>query len=148
MRKGKRKGSSHSTRPISSEVASICNLTEEQVEGLIVELAKRGYTPSMIGMILRDQYGVPLTKLVIDKKITQVLKERGLAPKIPEDLANLIRRATTIRRHLEEHPKDMFSRRGLQLVESKIHRLVKYYKREGVLPPDFQYKPEKIIIIP
>ncbi|RLF14250.1 MAG: 30S ribosomal protein S15 [Thermoprotei archaeon] len=148
MRKGKRKGKSHSTRPIASEAANTCNLTEEQVESLIVELAKKGYGPSMIGIILRDQYGVPLTKLILDKKITQVLKERGLAPPIPEDLANLIKRATRIRRHLEEHPKDKFSKRGLQLVESKVHRLIKYYKREGVLPPDFEYKPEKVSIIP
>lgn len=148
MRRGKRRGSSHSTRPIASEATNICNLTEEQVEGLIVELAKKGQPPSMIGTILRDQYGVPLTKLIIDKKITQALREHGLAPSMPEDLANLIKRAQRIRRHLEEHPKDTFSKRGLQLVESKIHRLVKYYKREGLLPPEFEYKPGKVTIIP
>ena len=148
MKKRKRKGKSHSTRPITSEAATICNLTEDQIESLIVELAKKGYPPSMIGIILRDQYGVPLVKLILDKKITQVLKERGLASPIPEDLANLIKRASRIRRHLEEHPKDKFSLRGLQLVESKIHRLIKYYKREGILPPDFEYKPEKVAIIP
>ncbi|MEM4700317.1 MAG: 30S ribosomal protein S15 [Candidatus Nezhaarchaeales archaeon] len=147
MKKGKRKGKSHSTRPVVSEALSICNLAEGQVEDLIVELAKKGYGPSMIGMILRDQYGVPLTKLVIDKKVTQVLKERGLAPSIPEDLANLLKRAARVRRHLEEHPKDKFSKRGLQLIESKIHRLVKYYKREGILPSDFEYRPEKASII-
>jgi small subunit ribosomal protein S15 len=118
------------------------------LEGLIVELAKKGYGPSMIGVILRDQYGVPLTKLVLDKKVTQVLKERGLAPSIPEDLANLIKRATSARRHLEEHPRDMGSKRGLELIESKIRRLIKYYKRRGVLPLDFEYKPEKVAVIP
>ncbi|MCX8204306.1 MAG: 30S ribosomal protein S15 [Candidatus Nezhaarchaeota archaeon] len=147
MKKGRQKGKSHSTRPVVSEALNICSLTEGQVEDLVVELAKKGYSPSMIGMMLRDQYGVPLTKLVIDKKITQVLRERGLAPKIPEDLANLIKRATRVRRHLEEHPKDNFSKRGLQLIESKIHRLIKYYKREGVLPLDFEYKPEEVAVI-
>lgn len=148
MRKRKRKGKSHSTRPITSEAANVCPLTEEQVESLIVELAKKGYPPSMIGTILRDQYGVPLVKLILDKKVTEVLREKGLAPPIPEDLANLMRRAARVRRHLEEHPKDKFSLRGLQLIESKIHRLIKYYKREGVLPPDFEYRPEKVTIIP
>lgn len=147
MKKSKRKGKSHSTRPVVSEALNICSLSEGKVEDLIVELAKRGYGPSMIGMILRDQYGVPLVKLITDKKITQVLRERGLMPSIPEDLASLLKRAARIRRHLEEHPKDNFSKRGLQLVESKIHRLIKYYKREGILPPDFEYKPEKVPII-
>lgn len=148
MKKSKSKGKSHSTRPIASEVASICSLKEEQIESLIVELVKRGYQQSMIGTILRDQYGVPLTKLVIDKTISEVLKEKNLAPTIPEDLANLIRRATRARRHLEEHPKDKFSRRGLTLIESKIRRLIKYYRREKVLPQDFEYKPEEVSVIP
>ncbi len=95
----------------------------------------------MIGIILRDQYGIPLVKPILGKSITEVLQEHGLAPQIPEDLMNLIRRAVKIRKHLEEHPKDLSARRGLNLVESKIHRLVKYYKRVGKLPQDFTYTP-------
>lgn len=117
-----------------------------EVEELVVSLAKKGYPPSMIGIILRDQYGIPLAKMVTKKKITQILRERGLAPEIPEDLYNLIRRAMRVRRHLEEHPKDYHSKRGLQLIESKIRRLVRYYKSRRVLPPDWEYKPERISI--
>ncbi len=116
--------------------------TQEEVEQLIIELARRGFPPSMIGIILRDQYGIPSVKAILGKSITDVLQEHGLAPQIPEDLMNLIRRAVKIRKHLEEHPKDLSAKRGLILVESKIHRLVKYYKRVGKLPPDFVYKPE------
>lgn len=116
--------------------------TQEEVEQLVIELAKRGFSPSMIGIILRDQYGIPLVKPILGKSITEVLQEHGLAPQIPEDLMNLIRRAVKIRKHLEEHPKDLSARRGLNLVESKIHRLVKYYKRVGKLPQDFTYTPE------
>lgn len=95
-------------------------------------------------MILRDQYGIPLVKSVTGKKITKILEERGIKQDLPEDLLNLIKRALRIRKHLEEHPKDMSSRRGLQLVESKIHRLVKYYKRVGKLPQDFVYNPQAL----
>lgn len=146
MRKSKEKGKSHSTRPIMSDVAAKLKLSEDDVVSLIVDYAKRGYPPSMIGTILRDQHGIALTKAIIGKKITQVLTEKGLAPQLPEDLSNLIKRAVRIRRHLEEHPRDHFSFRGLQLVESKIHRLVKYYKRKGILPPDWRYEPEKIFL--
>jgi len=118
----------------------------EEVEELVVSLYRKGYPPSMIGIILRDTYGIPSVRAVTGKKLVRILRERGLAPEIPEDLANLIRRAARVRRHLEEHPKDYHSKRGLQLIESKIHRLVKYYKRIGVLPPDWEYKPERVSI--
>jgi len=100
----------------------------------------------MIGLLLRDTYGIPSVRAVTGKKLLRILEERGLKPEIPEDLANLIRRAARVRRHLEEHPKDYHSKRGLQLIESKIHRLVEYYKRVGVLPSDWGYKPERLSI--
>ncbi|MGB9831022.1 MAG: 30S ribosomal protein S15, partial [Fervidicoccus fontis] len=87
-------------------------------------------------------YGIPLVKTVTNKKITQILKERGLLPQIPEDLYNLIRRAVNVRRHLSEHPKDENVKKGLQEIESKIRRLVRYYKRIGRLPPNWEYSPE------
>jgi len=100
----------------------------------------------MIGLLLRDTYGIPSVRAVTSKKLLKILEERGLKPEIPEDLANLIRRAARVRRHLEEHPKDYHSKRGLQLIESKIHRLAEYYKRVGVLPSDWEYKPERLSI--
>ncbi|UNQ72638.1 30S ribosomal protein S15 [Infirmifilum sp. NZ] len=146
MRKSKEKGRSGSKRPPELKKPDWVDASPEQVEGLVVSLYRKGYPPSMIGLILRDQYGIPLVKAVTGKSILQILRERGLAPEVPEDLMNLIRKAIRIRKHLEEHPKDYHSKRGLQLVESKIHRLAKYYKREGVLPPDWRYEPEKIAL--
>ncbi|MGC9153320.1 MAG: 30S ribosomal protein S15 [Vulcanisaeta sp.] len=137
-----KRGRSSSVRPVSKVTPSWVSYTQEEVEQLVIELAKRGFSPSMIGVILRDQYGIPLVKPITGKDITEILQEHGLAPQIPEDLMNLIRRAIRIRKHLEEHPKDLSAKRGLNLVESKIHRLVKYYKHVGKLPPDFVYTPE------
>jgi small subunit ribosomal protein S15 len=37
----------------------------------------------------------------------------------------------------------MSSKRGMQLIESKIRRLAKYYKREGKLPEDWAYNLEQ-----
>ncbi|MEM1663643.1 MAG: 30S ribosomal protein S15 [Pyrobaculum sp.] len=139
-----KKGRSRSTRPAHPTVPTWINYTPDEVEQLVLELARRGFQPSQIGLILRDQYGIPLVKSVTGKKITKILEERGIKQDLPEDLLNLIKRALRIRKHLEEHPKDMSSRRGLQLVESKIHRLVKYYKRVGKLPQDFVYNPQAL----
>ncbi|AKG38995.1 MAG: 30S ribosomal protein S15 [Infirmifilum sp.] len=146
MRKSKEKGRSGSKRPHELKKPEWVTMRKEEVEELVVSLYRKGYPPSMIGLILRDQYGIPLVKAVTGKSILKILRERGFTPEIPEDLMNLIKRALRIRRHLEEHPKDYHSKRGLQLTESKIHRLSKYYKREGVLPPDWKYEPEKMAL--
>lgn len=138
----RKRGRSGSKRPVRKEVPEWVQYTPEQVEQLVVELAKKGYQSAQIGLILRDTYGIPDVKLITGKKISKIMKEHGLYPKVPEDLLNLMRRAVNLRKHLEQHPKDLHSKRGLQLIESKIRRLVKYYKSKGVLPADWRYTPE------
>ncbi|BAB65365.1 30S ribosomal protein S15 [Sulfurisphaera tokodaii] len=143
MNKKRPNGKSHSTRPVRSGAPKWVRFTREEVELLVEELAKKGYSPSMIGIILRDQYGIPLVKQITGKKLTKILEEKGLAPKIPEDLFNLIRKAANVRRHLFEHPKDKRAKKGLEEIESKIRRLADYYKRIGKLPKEWKYEPEK-----
>jgi len=113
--------------------------SNEEIEELILKLKKEGNSTSRIGIVLRDQYGIPDVKLVTGKKITRILEDHGQELKYPEDLMNLIRRAVNIRDHLDENPKDLHTRRGLRIIESKIRRLVKYYVREGVLPEGWRY---------
>ncbi|MCX8195513.1 MAG: 30S ribosomal protein S15 [Acidilobaceae archaeon] len=143
MNRRKEKGKSGSTRPARPQPPSWLSFTPEEVELIIEELAKKGYKPSMIGLILRDQFGIPLVKPILGKSVTQVLEEKGQAPKIPEDLLSLMKKAVNIRRHLDEHPKDTHAKRGLVDTESKIRRLAKYYKRVGKLPKDWEYSPER-----
>ena len=135
----RRKGKSHSTRPPTLKYPEWLELTPETVEQIVVNLAKQGIPPSQIGMILRDQYGVPTFKQVTGKKLVDFLKEQNLAPTLPEDLQKLIERAERLRRHISKHKKDFKNKHALELVEAKIHRLVKYYKRIGVLPKDWKY---------
>ncbi|MCY0868578.1 MAG: 30S ribosomal protein S15 [Desulfurococcus sp.] len=145
MNKKRDRGQSHSTRPARAGPPRWLKLemSPSDVELLVVELARKGYPPSMIGVILRDQYGIPLVKQVTGRRLTEILEKHGVKISIPEDLMSLIRKAINLRRHLEEHPKDKHSKKGLIEVESKIHRLVKYYKRIGKLPHDWVYDPEK-----
>lgn len=136
----KEKGRSHSTRPVGKRPPSWCKYTSDEIVALVVKLAREGNPPSKIGVILRDQYGIPLVKAIVGKSIVEILKENGLAPKIPEDLDNLLRKAARISAHLQKYRKDTHNRRALQIVESKIHRLSEYYKEKGVLPPNWEYK--------
>ncbi len=135
----KRHGKSKSVRPASKKAPEWCKRTPEEVEALIVKYARSGESASKIGLILRDQHGIPLVKNITGKRITQILREKNLAPQYPEDLMNLVRKAQRLKAHLEEHPKDLHSKRGLQLIESKIHRLTKYYKNRKILPLDWKY---------
>jgi small subunit ribosomal protein S15 len=136
------KGKSHPIRPVSRRPPSWCKYQPEEVEALVVKLAKEGHSPSRIGTILRDQYAIPLVKPITGKTITQILRESGLAPPIPEDLAELLKKAERLAVHLERNKKDLHNKRALQLIEAKIHKISRYYKREGVLPPNWKYEPK------
>jgi len=136
-----KRGRSGSTRPVSKKPPSWFKYTPEEVEALIAKLAKEGNSASAIGAILRDRQGIPLVKPVVGKTITEVVRAGGQSPKIPEDLDYLFRRAGGLRKHLEKNRKDYVNKRTLAGVESKIHRLVKYYKARGKLAPEWEYKP-------
>ena len=93
--------------------------------------------------ILRDTYGVPDVRRILNKKIGKILEENKLKPKLPEDLVALIKKQLNILKHLESNKKDMPAKRGLQLTENKINKLIKYYKREGILDKDWIYDRQK-----
>jgi small subunit ribosomal protein S15 len=134
------KGKSHETRPVSKRAPNWCKYQPEEVEALIVKLAKEGNSPSRIGTILRDQHSIPLVKPVTGKRLMKVLQENQLAPSMPEDLASLLKKAESLALHLEKNRTDLYNRRALQLIEAKIHKVSRYYKHEGILPPNWKYE--------
>jgi len=122
-----------------SENPSWVALNATEVEDLIVKMAKDGFTSAMIGLMLRDQYGVPDVRLLTGKCITEFMKDKGVAAALPEDLSSLMRRAIALNVHLRDNKGDHSNRRGLQLIESKIRRLEHYYKDNGILPREWKY---------
>jgi small subunit ribosomal protein S15 len=140
------RGRSHSTRPVSKRPPNWVVYQPDEVKALIINLAREGKTQSQIGNILRDVHGVPLVKPIVGYGVRKVLEEAGLAPEIPEDLYNLMVRATRLRRHMDRNPTDYSNKRGMQLTESMIYRVTKYYKRKGVLPRDWNYRREIVTV--
>ncbi|KAF2013496.1 40S ribosomal protein S13 [Aaosphaeria arxii CBS 175.79] len=134
------KGISSSAIPFSRQPASWLKTTPEAVVEHICKLAKKGATPSQIGVVLRDSHGVAQVKVVTGNKILRILKSHGLAPQLPEDLYMLIKKAVAVRKHLSTNRKDKDSKFRLILIESRIHRLSRYYKTVGVLPPTWRYE--------
>ncbi|CAE7693531.1 COG3 [Symbiodinium microadriaticum] len=88
----------------------------EDVCDHICKLAKKGLTPSQIGVTLRDSFGVPQVKNVTGNHILRILKTNGLAPTLPEDLYYLIKKAVSIRKHLDKNRKDKDAKFRLILV--------------------------------
>jgi small subunit ribosomal protein S15 len=119
------------------------SLNPREIEGRILELAKGEKSTSEIGMILRDQYAVPDVKIATGKTVSQILAQNKIVPEIPEDLQNLIKTSLKLKKHIDGHPKDFKTKRNLQLTESKIRRLMKYYKREERLPATWKYSLEQ-----
>ncbi|MBI2133916.1 30S ribosomal protein S15 [Candidatus Woesearchaeota archaeon] len=143
----RKKGKAGSKKPLSKTKPSWGRYKEKEIELLVVKLAKEGSTSSHIGMLLRDTYGIPGVKMVSGKSITKILKERKVSSAIPEDLMSLIKKNIAEKRHLETKRTDMTAKRGLQLTESKIRRLVKYYKRTGRLAHTWEYDPDKVRLL-
>merc|ERR1711924_343868 len=106
----------------------------------ITKMAKKGVLPSQIGVSLRDSFGVPKVKAVTGNKILRILKLQGLAPTIPEDLYHLIKKGVQMHKHMEKNKKEKDSKFRLVLVESRIHRLARYYRLAKMLPANFKYE--------
>ena len=134
-----RHGKSHQTRPPSKSTPNWVTTTADDARTAALKLAKEGLSPSRIGQTLRDDYGVPLVKPLLGKSLGKVLAEGKAAPKVPQDLQDLIERARRVQKHLQSHKSDRKNVHSLELVEAKIYRLSKYYKEKGVLPSDFKY---------
>ena len=118
------------------------NYTPEEVEKLIANKYQKGTTKSQIGMILRDQYGIPSVKDLTKRNINKILKERGVKEELPEDLIALYKKAVKLHIHLEKAKKDKHSIRSRVVLENRIKRLINYYKDKKVLPQDYKYSLE------
>jgi len=137
------KGKSGSKRPYRTAPPEWVAYDKKEIEELVVKLGKAGKNSSMIGLILRDEYGIPDVKLSVGKSISEILAAHGISQKFPEDLISLLKRAVKVAAHAKSNPKDASAKRGVQLTEAKIKRLADYYKRAGEIPEDWQYDIEQ-----
>ena len=135
----RRKGQSGSRRPLVAKSPEWVPIEADEVEETVGRLAAQGKSSAEIGAILRDQYAVPNVRLATKKTVTQIMSARGTKFEMPEDLAYLMRQAVSLQSHLKANRKDRSNTRGLQLTESKIRRLSRYYQERGVLPANWDY---------
>ena len=139
----RKKGRSGSTRPSEKKKKTWVKYDAKEVESLVVKLAKSGLSKSLIGLTLRDSYGIPEVKDITKKSIGKILEKNKLEQELPEDLSALIKRDIQLIKHFETNKQDRVAKRGIQLTESKINRLVRYYKKKKVLPQDWKFDKDK-----
>lgn len=141
-----RRGRSGSKRP-TKQRPDWSPLSPGEVEKQVIALTKEGKTTSGVGTYLRDQFGVPSVRGATGKKVTKILAASGQAPKLPEDVTNLLKRVVDLQEHLAKHPKDLNNSRQLELAEAKIRRLSKYYVRTKRLPDDWKYSRKTVKLL-
>jgi len=135
----RKKGKSGSKKPVKKVLPTWLRYKPKEVELIITKLAKEGKNASEIGLVLRDTYGIPDIRTLFNKKIHEVLEKAEMLPEVPDDLIALIRKSVEIKKHMDHNKKDQTAKRGLNITESKIKRLTKYYKRSGKLSSEWKY---------
>jgi small subunit ribosomal protein S15 len=97
--------------------------SEDEVKSIILKLAEKGVTSEKIGLILRDQYGIPKVKLY-NLKISKVLKEKG---KYEEPtVINLTKKLQKLTEHNNKHKGDRKTERSLIITKAKIKKRQEY----------------------
>jgi small subunit ribosomal protein S15 len=143
----RRRGSSGSDRPTADDPPEWSDVNEDAIVDRVVDLAEEGHAPSEIGMKLRDEgvdgTPVPDVSLATGRSITEILEVEGAGPDLPEDLRNLMERAVGLHEHMDANPNDHQNKRALQNTESKIRRLVEYYRGDE-LDEDFTYSADTV----
>jgi small subunit ribosomal protein S15 len=143
----RKRGKSGSKKPVNMKPKKWVTMKKDEIESMVVSLAKERNTSAAIGTILRDKYGVPDVSAATGKPITKIMKENNIYPELPEDMMNMLKKAVLLRAHLDLNKPDKHSKRGLENLESKIRRLGKYYMRKGSLPKKWKYSPEEAKLI-
>jgi len=98
-------------------------MKEPELKKVIAELAEKN-SPSQIGIILRDQYGIPTTQ-IFGKKLNAYLIELGIDRK--ESLENAEIKIERMKEHLKKNITDKSAKHKLQKAQSHLNTIRKYH---------------------
>lgn len=99
--------------------------TEEEVRDIILKIAEKnpGMTSEKIGLVLRDNYGIPKAK-IYGIKISEVLKDAGKY--ISPEEKNLKGKTANLEKHGAKHKHDQRTRRSLIITKAKLKKVSDY----------------------
>ena len=142
----KKHGKSKSRKPVL-EMVEKPSVSADEAQQAILGYAKQSMHQARIGQVLKEKHGIKYSKDFFGKRLGRVLEDSGVKREFPQDMADLMRKAIRLRKHITRNHNDVHNKAMLARTESKIWRLTKYYKREGRLPEGWKYDPEKIALV-
>lgn len=98
-------------------------MSEAELKKLIKELSEK-YAPSKIGIILRDQYGIPSVK-IYGKKMQDYLKELGI--EVNEDLENAEKKVEKLKEHTKNNITDKKAKHKMQRAQARLNIIRRYF---------------------
>ena len=103
-------------------------LNENELKQIITELMEKEPQPAKIGLILRDQYGIPTTR-VYGKKLLQIMKELGYTENA--ELKNTEKKLEIMKAHFKDHKAtDKKTKHKIQKAQSRLNIVKKYWEKE------------------
>jgi len=99
--------------------------TEEEVKAIVLKLADKGLTSEKIGLVLRDQYGIPKVR-VYNLKISKILKEKFQEP----TNLNLQNKLQKIISHYKKNKQDKKAELSLIITKAKLKKREDYSKNK------------------
>jgi small subunit ribosomal protein S15 len=139
-------GHAGSRKPSTKTPPSWVQLSKDEITDLVIKMAREGHDEATIGRLLRDGHGVPSVRNITGQTISQILTAAKVARTYPRDLMDLIKRAVGLHKHLKTNGTDIHNKSILRRTESKIKRLVKYYRGKK-LPATWKYDPEQAALL-
>ena len=91
-----------------------------EVEKLIVEIGKQGIPPEKIGLILRDQHGIPKAGL-FGIRINEVLAKHNLA--VDSQKKNVQTKIERLKEHAGKHKHDYTAQRKAVMYASRLKKI-------------------------
>ncbi len=101
--------------------------SEKEVSEIIANLANKGYSSEKIGLILRDSYGIPKTK-IYGFKISKVLKENNIYES--PDKKNLKEKVNKLEDHFKKNKQDKKAKRALIINKAKQKKIKEYQEKK------------------
>ncbi len=115
---------SKAKKPTKIEKPVWLKYTKDEIGEIILKLSDKGLTAEKIGLVLRDQYGIPKVK-IYSLKISKILKERFQEP----TNLNLKNKLQKIISHYKENKQDKKAELSLIITKAKLKKREDYSKK-------------------
>ena len=97
-------------------------MSVSEVEKLIIELGRQKTPPEKIGLILRDQHGIPKAKL-LGIRIGKILSKNKMDPSSAHK--NIQTKIETLKSHFAKHKHDYTAQRKGVMYASRLKKIEK-----------------------